>query len=168
MKVLLLNNTFHPIAFITDRKAIRLILKEKVDVLSVWPGVRYFYANGFIDLPSVLRLKYPIARTYNRVVFSRNSIFRRDNYSCLYCGKSLTPYQITLDHIVPKSKGGSNSYENCVSSCIDCNREKGQKSLEEAGMRLLKLPQAPEGYFLSLPYRDEGWHNSWNFFFNDQ
>jgi 5-methylcytosine-specific restriction endonuclease McrA len=90
-------------------------------------------------------------------------VFKRDNYTCLYCSKLLSTKQITLDHIIPRSKGGVSSFENCATACTDCNTKKGAKMLEEIGMRLAKKPETPEGYLVVSAYV-ERWHPNWDIF----
>lgn len=165
MKTLLLNHNFEPLAFISERKAIRLLVKEKVDILSLWTGVKYYFSEGFIELPSVIRLKYEITRRAIKMVFSRGSVFKRDNFGCQYCGKALNSLDITMDHIIPKSMGGRSSFGNCVSSCKTCNLKKGAMSLEEAGMKLLKEPHTPDGYLIVAPKKEQ-YHPLWDLFLN--
>lgn len=165
MKTLLLNSDFQPLEFISDKRAIRLIIRGRVDVLSLWDNVKYFHAYGFIELPSVLRLKNKITRRFIKMIFSRSAVFKRDNYHCQYCEKSLTYSQITIDHIVPRSLGGNNTFENCVAACYDCNRKKGPSLLHETEMKLVRKPETPRGYLVISP-RKENWHNSWNIFVN--
>jgi HNH endonuclease len=167
MRTLLLNSNFSPIGFINDKRAIRLIYKDKVEVISFWEGVRYYHANGFIELPAILRMKYQIQKNFYRLVFSRNAVFKRDNFSCVYCGKALDYKSITLDHIVPKKFGGKSTFENCVSSCQPCNFRKGSKYLEEVGMKLLLEPKVPTIFPVSTP-RQDPWHQSWEIFLNLQ
>ena len=166
IKTLLLNTDFQSLAFISDRRAIRLLLRnDKVDVVSVWPNIKYFYAYGFIELQAVLRLKKKIIRNFIKMVFSRNAVFKRDNYECQYCEKSLSFSQITIDHIIPKSHGGSNTFENCVAACHDCNEKKGSRLLQETEMKLIKNPETPNGYLVVTPHK-ENWHSNWNIFIN--
>lgn len=166
MKTLLLNSDFQPLAFISDKRAIRLLLRDgKVDVLSLWTDVKYFHACGFIELPAVLRLRTKIVRNFIKMVFSRNAVFKRDNYSCQYCSKGLTSAQITIDHIIPKSRGGNNTFENCVAACHECNEKKGSRMPHEVGMRLIKNPETPTGYLVVSPHQ-ENWHATWNLFTN--
>ena len=164
MKTLLLNSDFQPLAFISDRRAIRLLIKEKVDVVSIWSGVKYFHASGFIELPSILRLRRKITRNFIKMVFSRNAVFKRDNFSCQYCQTKLSAEQITIDHILPKSRGGRNTFENCVSACHECNEKKGSRLPHEIGMRLIRRPETPIGYLVVSPQKDNAWHSSWDIF----
>jgi hypothetical protein len=152
-----------PLAFICERKAIRLLIKDKVEVISLWDNARYYSASGFVDLPAVIRLKYSITRNFFKRIFSRGAVFKRDNFGCQYCQKQLTSKQITLDHIVPKSRGGISSFENCVAACYECNIKKGSKLLNEIGMSLEKRPETPEGYLVVSP-KKEDWHTLWDIF----
>lgn len=163
MKTLLLTSDLQPLAFISERRAIRLLVKGKVDVLSNWNNTRYYSASGFIDLPAVICLKYRITRNFIKRVFSRGAVFKRDNFWCQYCLRPLNTKQITLDHIVPKSRGGASSFENCVAACYECNIRKGSKLLDEIGMRLFKKPETPEGYLVVTP-QTEHWHEMWDAF----
>jgi len=163
MKSLLLNNDMEPLAFISDRRAMRLLFKEKVEVICGWADVNYYSAHGFIELPAVIRLKYRITRNAIKRAFSRGAVFKRDGFCCQYCSRSLSTKQITLDHIIPVSKGGVSSFDNCVASCGECNIRKGAKLLHEIGMKLLKKPETPEGYLVVSSHLDE-WHKMWDIF----
>ena len=163
MKTLLLNSNMEPLAFICERRAIRLMLKEKVDILSSWNDVRYYSTSGFIELPAVIRLRYKVTRKCVKRVFSRAAVFKRDKYTCLYCSKMLGTKEITVDHIIPTSRGGTNSFDNCVSACKDCNIRKGSRLLDEIGMKLNRKPETPEGYLVVSP-QVERWHAMWDIF----
>lgn len=165
MKTLLLNSDFQPLAFISERRAIKLLVRDKVDILSLWNNVKYFHSSGFIELPSVIKLKNKIVRHFVKMIFSKNAVFKRDNYGCQYCEKILTSSQITIDHIIPKSRGGNNSFENCVAACHECNSKKGSKLPHEVGMRLVRKPETPKGYLVVSPQK-ENWHHSWDIFIN--
>ena len=91
--------------------------------------------------PSVIRLNYFITVPYKKVVLTRKNILRRDAYKCAYCGRSDLP--LTIDHIIPKAKGGSESWENLVCACTNCNNRKGGRTPEEANLRLTYKPFKP-------------------------
>jgi 5-methylcytosine-specific restriction endonuclease McrA len=97
--------------------------------------------NSKYPWPSVIRLSQFIRVPYKRVVLTRKNILRRDNYKCGYCGRG--DLTLTLDHIIPKAKGGFDAWENLVSACTKCNNEKGDRTPEEAGMQLLLKPFKP-------------------------
>jgi 5-methylcytosine-specific restriction endonuclease McrA len=91
--------------------------------------------------PSVIRLSYFVSIPYKKVVLTRKNILRRDAYKCAYCGRSDLP--LTIDHVVPKSKGGVDSWENLVTACTVCNNRKGNRTLEESHMHLIYKPFKP-------------------------
>lgn len=167
-KVLLLNNNFEIISFVSERKAIKLFIKgNKVDVISTWPGIEIHYGAGSFILPATLKLKYFIRKNYTQLNFSRKAVFKRDNLSCQYCGKCLKYSQATIDHIVPKSLGGQSTFTNCVTSCIACNNKKGNKMPEQVDMFLQSKPIAPARYMHFISDQD-AWHDDWNLFSADR
>jgi len=164
-KTLLLNFNYEPLSFIIERRAIKLLVKEKVEALHFWDEYLTF-VNGKMQLPAVLRLKEPIIRNCYDADFNRKAIIRRDNSTCQYCSKVLSKYHLTIDHIIPKSKGGPNNYKNCVVCCKVCNLLKGNKTPEEAKMFLIKAPARPSLsaiHNLIDEYLD--WHDGWDDFF---
>ncbi|HPV07742.1 MAG TPA: HNH endonuclease, partial [Aggregatilineales bacterium] len=91
--------------------------------------------------PSVVRLSYMVHRPRPRVKLNKREIFRRDNYTCQYCGKKTT--NLTIDHVIPRHRGGEHSWSNLVTSCPACNRLKGGRTPAEAGMELRSQPGEP-------------------------
>jgi hypothetical protein len=166
-QVLLLNSTNEVLSFISEKKAIRLVYKNKADTISIWEEIKLSFANGFMFLPSVLRMKYYIKKIYKQLIFSRKAILRRDKFSCGYCGKKLSSGHATIDHIVPKSLGGTSTFTNCVAACFKCNSKKGNQTLEQAEMKLKVLPVQPVGYIFHLS-DDECWHSDWNKFLENK
>ena len=97
------------------------------------------------------------------VVFSRKNLFKRDRYTCQYCGIQPGPSELTVDHVVPRSRGGVLSWENCVLACVECNKRKADRSPEKAGLRLRKVPKKPSWKALvQVPTRDR--RESWDKF----
>ncbi|MBI4858811.1 MAG: HNH endonuclease [Candidatus Riflebacteria bacterium] len=97
-------------------------------------------------MPSVLRLlKFIRKAPRARVHFSRSSVFWRDQYTCQYDGKVYRPNELTIDHVVPKSHGGRSIWENVVTCCTSCNRRKGGRTPDQAGMLLIRPPRRPQG-----------------------
>ena len=139
MKALLLNSTYEPISFISERRAIKLYVKDKVEVLSSWDS----YIHGDIRLPALVRLVKYVRWVPKKSRFNRMGLFKRDRFTCMYCGKQLKAGELTIDHIIPKSQGGKLNWENCVSACFACNSKKGDRTPEEAGMVLIKSPAVP-------------------------
>ena len=125
--VLVLNQDFNPINIANAKKAIKLLVKKKAE----------FISEKVIRLLNFIYL--PITRIRNTKP-SRKSIHARDGYKCVYCGSTR---QLTVDHILPKSRGGENTYSNLVSACNSCNTKKGDRTPQEAGMQLRKIPDEP-------------------------
>ena len=125
-------------------KSIRLIFSERVEVIREYSDKVVRTVSEVIKVPAVIRLltKFKL-RTH--VKLSRKNILIRDSYRCKYCGKSGTSSSLTLDHILPKSRGGKFTWENIVTSCWTCNSEKGDRTPSEAGMKIQGgLPQKME------------------------
>lgn len=97
--------------------------------------------NRNFPWPSIIRLSFFVRVPYKRVVLTRKNILRRDNYKCAYCGRSDLP--LTIDHILPKAKGGTDSWENLICACTLCNNKKGDRTPVEASMELLYRPFKP-------------------------
>ena len=142
MKTLLLNFDYQPISFLSFRKVFKLIVKGKVDVLSSWDSFVH-WGRGKMPIPAVIRLKYYVRWIPRKLRYNRMNVFRRDNFTCQYCGKGFKPGELTLDHIIPRSKGGVLNWLNSVASCFECNNKKRNRTPEQAGMYLLNRPRIP-------------------------
>lgn len=161
-KALLLNSNYEILSFITERKVLKLYFKGKVDVIANWPDPVFNGKEAFY-FPAIIRLKYLVKRKFTKLNFSKKMVFKRDKYYCQYCGKSLKSGQITVDHIIPKSLGGLSTFGNCVASCLPCNAKKGNKTLEQANMKLLSNPITPVRYIHYIS-EQEDWHPDWDMF----
>lgn len=142
MQVLQLNSTFEAIAFISFKQAIKLIIKDKVDIIANWDKTVRF-GSGSMPFPAIVRLKYYIPRHIKKFKYHKVGIFRRDKNTCQYCGYIGKGAEIDVDHIIPKSWGGKATWENIVTSCKICNSKKANKTPKMAGMKLLRKPVAP-------------------------
>lgn len=91
--------------------------------------------------PSVIRLSAYLRVPFRKIELSRKNILRRDGYNCVYCGSHLSP--LTVDHIIPRSRGGADSWENLACACVKCNNKKGNRTPEEASMKMLIQPRRP-------------------------
>ena len=151
-KVLVLNQSYEPLMVINAKRAIVLIIKEKVKMLEKYSENIRSAQNSF-DLPSVIRLNFYVHLKYKDIVLNRRNIIKRDDYRCQYCAKQATP--LTLDHIVPKNKGGKDSWENLVAACSKCNTRKGDTLLKHMDMKLLKKPRKPSKLFQLQTYVNE-------------
>ena len=142
-QTLVLNADYLPLSVITWQKAITLWYREKVEIIEVHDKEVWAVKFSF-KLPSVVRLLRYV-RTGKRPVvqFTRANIYTRDNYTCQYCQKEFDTSDLTFDHVIPVAQGGGRSWENIVSACIPCNRKKGSRTPEEAGMHLMRKPVRP-------------------------
>ena len=140
-RVLVLNATYEPINVCTVRRAIVLLLKDKAELIEhgEW---QLHSATATLDRPVVIRLVsyVRIPRDTHRRKITRRAVFARDDWTCQYCGSRSN---LTVDHVVPRSKGGSSNWENIVASCAPCNRRKGNTLLGHSGMNLVREPRAP-------------------------
>ena len=139
--VILLDNSFMPIDVICWKRAIKLIIRGKVEA----------FGNNFITIktmtseflvPKVLRLINVVRNFYRRsVTFGKRNVFIRDNYTCVYCGVKMR--KPTLDHIIPKSRGGKSTFDNVVTCCPSCNTKKNDRTPSEANMYMKVRPVQP-------------------------
>jgi 5-methylcytosine-specific restriction endonuclease McrA len=141
---LLLNASYEPLKVVPWRKAVTLFCQGKVEVISVYDREIHAVSISF-KLPSVIRLlRYVrMKRRFDYVPFSRANIYARDNHSCQYCGDTLPASELTFDHVIPVSQGGNKDWENIVACCVNCNRRKGDRTPEQAGMRQVRRPERP-------------------------
>jgi 5-methylcytosine-specific restriction endonuclease McrA len=140
---LLLNATYEPLRVVSWKKAITLVTLGKVEVIEEYD--REVHSISFsIRLPSIIRLIRYVRKKKVGVKFSRQNIYARDKNQCLYCGKKLASEELTYDHVIPRSMGGRTEWTNIVTCCMECNRHKGGKTPQEAGMTLLRKPAKPE------------------------
>lgn len=138
--VLVLNVNFEPINICNTRRAIGLIFTGKAAM--VLNGRGYIHTvTQLIPRPSVIRLEHMIHRPRLKVKLTRREVFRRDNYTCQYCGRHSS--DLTLDHVLPKHLRGEHVWTNVVAACPCCNHRKGGRRLEEAHMSLLHRPIEP-------------------------
>jgi len=158
--VLVLNQNYEPLNVCNLPRAFRLVFGERAEVLEYDHQVVRTPAAEF-NAPAVIRLQHLIRRPRPRVKLTRREVFNRDGHTCQYCGRQTA--DLTLDHVVPRHRGGSHSWDNLVTACKSCNHRKGGKMLEEAKLRLTRRPAEPrcDVYSLFTPYL-RGEHNeSW-------
>jgi 5-methylcytosine-specific restriction endonuclease McrA len=142
-RVLLLNATFEPLTALPMRRAVVLVVCGKAEVVHGDPtGTVMHSATSSVAIPSVIRLSNYVRVPYRgRVPLTRAGLMHRDRYRCAYCGGRAE----TIDHVVPRSRGGPHTWQNCVASCAKCNHRKADKLLSELGWRLRVVPAAPRG-----------------------
>jgi 5-methylcytosine-specific restriction endonuclease McrA len=142
-RVLLLNSTYEPLTALPMRRAIVMVICGKADVVHHDPaGPVIHSATRSIVVPSVIQLRSYVRVPYRaRVPMTRAALMHRDRFCCAYCGGRAD----TVDHVVPRSRGGDHSWENCVACCSTCNHRKGDKLLIELGWALRRAPVPPTG-----------------------
>lgn len=164
-RTLLLNANYEPLTFLSEKRVFKFLAKEKVEPLSYWDD--WFTLNNEVNyFPSILRLKNQIKQSFTYPVFSKRNIVRRDDYTCQFCGVKLSENSVTIDHVIPKSKGGANSFTNCVTSCFDCNNRKSNLTLEQSGMKLLRKPEHLKYKRNIFETNISCWHEDWNFYYD--
>lgn len=142
-RVLLLNATFEPLTALPLRRAIVLVVCGKAEIVHNDPsGFVLHSARAAVPVPSVIRLSNYVRVPYRaQVPLTRAGIMHRDSFRCAYCEAKAT----TVDHIVPRSRGGGHSWQNCVASCSKCNHRKADRLLHELGWTLRAAPHVPYG-----------------------
>jgi 5-methylcytosine-specific restriction endonuclease McrA len=141
---LVLNASYEPLKVVDWQRAMTLWAQGKVEIIAEHDREVRSVTFSF-KLPSVVRLlKFVRSRIAKKhVPFTRWNIYQRDNYTCQYCGVGHKPEDLTFDHVVPASAGGQRSWTNIVTACYTCNRKKGARTPQEAGMKLLSVPVKP-------------------------
>ncbi|WP_192085716.1 HNH endonuclease [Algoriphagus sp. Y33] len=146
-RVLVLNMDHSPVAVVSPQKAIVLLLMEKANCLSVYDLLQIRTVSRSFEYPAVICLNHYKNIPYRGVLLNRINLFRRDHGECQYCGSKR---QLTIDHVVPRSKGGKSSWTNLTTACHRCNVLKGDKSPEQVGLTIKTKPFKPSlAYFLS-------------------
>jgi len=149
MRTLVLTQGYQPHGVVSWRRGILLSFGGKVEVLERYDEVARSPSVA-IPIPSVVRLLRHHRRGRQRVRFCRENVLRRDGYTCAYCGGQPSLRDLTLDHVVPRARGGRTTWENVVTACRECNCAKGSMTLAQAGYTLTTRPKAPRW----LPSRD--------------
>jgi len=141
-RTLLLDVAYKPIKVITWKRALNLDFDNKVTVVETYDAVARSASQEFV-LPAVVALKQFHGFRPFKVRFSKRNVFLRDGLVCQYCGQKFTSSCLTWDHVVPRAQGGKSTWENCTTACEPCNHTKGNRTPEEAGMKLLTQPVRP-------------------------
>ncbi len=163
--VLLLNQNFIPLTVCSARHAVVMVWSGRAEIV-VSTGKYIQSVSQRFDIPSVIRLRVYVSISYRfNVQLTKQNIIKRDRGICQYCGKSEDP--MTVDHVVPKSHGGDDSWGNLVCACSRCNNKKDDNTPQEAGMKLLSKPKKPnfETFLVSHKIQIQ---NSWNMFLKKQ
>lgn len=138
--VLVLNQNYEPLNVCNVRRAVVLVLCGKAEIIEAARGVMHSASSAF-PLPSVIRLINLIRRPRPKVRLTRKEVFARDSWCCVYCGRQTR--DLTLDHVMPRHRGGPHTWENLVSACKPCNHRKAGRTPAEAHMMMKREPGAP-------------------------
>lgn len=141
---LLLNAGFEPLRIVSWQRAFVLIFQGKVEILEEY-GAAISTVSAKYKIPAVIKLtRWIHLKRHSPVIrFSRANIYLRDEYKCQYCYKKFAERELTLDHVYPAVRGGRKTWENIVAACIRCNQKKGNRTPDEAGLKMLNAPIAP-------------------------
>ena len=138
--VLVLNQDYRALSVCSVERAVVLLFLRKVELVHAREDRVLHSARARHPWPSIVRLKVYVHVPYKRIMISRKNVLRRDGHSCQYCRSR---DRLTIDHVLPKSRGGKDTWENLVAACVPCNNRKGNRTPEEAGMTLLRKPFRP-------------------------
>lgn len=143
-RVLVLNASYEPLQLVSIRRAVVLLLQEKAELIEA--AQQRLRAQGFsCSVPIVIRLvRYIRIPRRMRLPCSRRGVLARDRETCQYCGVQPGRAHLTVDHVVPRSKGGGTTWDNVITACRECNHRKGGRTPEEANMELLSIPRQPQ------------------------
>ncbi|HEX5133305.1 MAG TPA: HNH endonuclease [Candidatus Krumholzibacteria bacterium] len=140
--VLLLNASFEPLNVIGWRRAVKLIVLDKAEIVEASEREIHTVTRS-VAVPSVVRLTTFVRFQRREAKFSRRNIYTRDAFTCQYCGRRLAVSELTCDHVMPRSRGGRTEWSNIVTCCVPCNRRKGGRTPAEAGLHLMRMPRQP-------------------------
>jgi 5-methylcytosine-specific restriction endonuclease McrA len=156
--VLVLNQSYEPLSVCNVQKAVILLFLRKAELVAERPNRRIRTVSESYPFPSVIRLGSYIRVPYKSIMLSRKNILRRDGHRCQYCGATSPP--LTVDHVIPKARGGMDTWENLVTACLACNNRKRDNTIERAGMMLHSVPRRPSHVSLlmqSVHHVDDLW-----------
>lgn len=157
-RVLLLNATYEPLLVLSATRALQMLVRGVVEPVSDVVAARFRSPSTTLTVPTVVRLQRYVSAPKRKATWSKRAVLVRDNYTCIYCGVQpgdlqrghyLTRSDLTIDHLLPRSRGGANTWSNTACACGPCNRRKGSRTPHEAGMRLRWEPKRPRvGYLV--------------------
>jgi len=159
--VLVLNASYEPLHLVSIRRAVLLLLKEKAELIEATDQM-IRAASAELPRPLVIRLRRYIKLPRNLALpLTRRLVYARDQYTCQYCGGHFSASQLTMDHVIPKSRGGQKTWENIVTACKRCNQKKGNRTPDEAHMHLIRPPYRPRYVALVWLKAPDQRHPAW-------
>lgn len=153
-----MNQSYEPLYICNVKRALALLFTGKAEIVSKNERRVIHSISMQFSWPNVIRLNNFIKIPYKRIILSRKNILKRDGHKCVYCGRG--DLQLTLDHIIPRSRGGGDTWENLVAACLKCNNKKGDRTPQEANMRLKVIPYRPNHIMFimkTVNRLDESW-----------
>jgi len=162
MFALILNNTYEPINITSSLRAFNLFYRGKAEMLEIDALNPFILGDNVVDRPTVVRLLYYAPVQNRKSILTRKNLFLRDDNMCIYCG---SPNNLTIDHVIPKSKGGKNTWDNLTTCCKKCNAIKDNKTPAQANLTMRHKPYNPS--YVQLIKKTESMHETWgNYLFN--
>lgn len=161
IKILVLNYSYEPLQFCSAKRGLVMVLCGRAENIEC-DGFVVRSATQSFPMPAVIRVLRIVKRNRKKPLsFSRRNILRRDNFTCQYCG--ITNHPLTVDHVMPKSRGGQSVWTNVVVACKPCNLKKGNRRLSEVGMELINKPNKPDFHFahFSVPAGPQSYLQIW-------
>ncbi|MFT4604993.1 MAG: 5-methylcytosine-specific restriction endonuclease McrA [Rhodothermales bacterium] len=155
--VLVLNQDYRALTICSVQRAIILILLQKAELVNAEEGRYVRSPSHAFPWPSVVRLRAYVSIPYKRITLTRKNVLQRDRHRCQYCGDK---ERLTIDHLIPKSRGGRDTWENLVTACVPCNNRKGSRTPDEARLKLHRQPFRPSYVMFIRDFVgtvDEGW-----------
>lgn len=160
-QVLVLNASYEPLSLVSVRRAIVLLLREKAELLEATQQMLHS-SHRVMHEPLVIRLVHYVRLPHRKVPSTRTAVMLRDAYICQYCAETPGRQFLTVDHVIPRSRGGSHDWDNLVTACTRCNQKKGSLTPEEAMMQLIRKPFEPSYValvLLSNPIAAQRWEH---------
>jgi len=180
-KVLVLNKSWRPVGIVSLERALNKVFSEyhtgepKARIIDCsndfatmtwadWSALKpkdgeesMSSVNAIFRIPTVIQLTKYDKLPHQKIHYCRRTVYKRDNYTCQYCGCKPGSEELTIDHVLPRSHGGLTTWENCVLACVSCNSKKADRTPERAGMKLLNKPQKPKYNLFKGDYRVKDW-----------
>lgn len=155
--VLVLNQNYNPLSVCPAKRAIVMVFLGRAEIVDTYiESIRT--VSETVPVPCVIRLTEFVRVPHHNVVLSRRNVLKRDGYQCQYCGSTKGP--LTVDHIIPRRRGGEDTWENLVCACESCNSLKGDRALDQSELSLLRTPKAPTKIQFLQHFIGTG-HQSW-------
>jgi len=162
IRCVVLNSTYRPMHVIPAKRALKLYFEGKVHIVEQHPTYMVHSVRASWPVPIIVALKKFIKERVGPAILTKRNLFIRDKYTCQYCGRAKSQFKpqefLTVDHVIPQARGGTNTWLNVVSACSTCNNLKGDTPLEKTRMRLLTKPTIPTIFEIWSKYLSKKYH----------